>query len=426
MMTTEYRPRIADQLLQRQLAAVGAVLIEGPKQCGKTTTAKQMAQSALLMNAPDSVRRNLTLARVQPSLLLKGAVPRLLDEWQIAPTLWDAVRFEVDNRGKPGQFILTGSANPADRSEVYHTGTGRFAWLRMRPMSLFESGDSNGAVSLREVFSGNCDIAAVNTLDFEEVAFLCCRGGWPSSLNLSQEAALLQVFNYFDALVREDVSRVDGVKRNPERIKRLLRSYARNQGSQTPVSVLCQDMHLDSKETGNRKTVEGYLNALREIFVIEDMAAWNPNLRSKTAVRSSPTRYFVDPSLCAPALGIGPEDLVKNPEVFGFVFEALCVRDLRVYADALDGTLYHYRDRNDLECDAVLHLRNGAYGLIEVKLGGDYAVEHGAETLKKLANKIDSDQMGSPAFLMVLTAIGEFAYRREDGVLVVPIGCLKD
>lgn len=425
-MPTKYRPRIADRLLKRQLEAIGAVLIEGPKQCGKTTTSKQVAKSVLLMDEPNSVQRNLSLAKVQPSVLLEGETPRLIDEWQIAPNLWDAVRFEVDNRGRPGQFILTSSAIPADRSQIFHTGTGRFAWLRMRPMSLFESGESSGAVSLQELFSGKHDIGAVNKLKFEEVAFLCCRGGWPNSLELSREASLLLVRNYFDAVVREDASRADGVKRDPERIEQLLRSYARNQGSQIPVSVLCQDISLNPNEAANRKTVDSDLKALREIFVIEDLAAWNPNLRSKTAVRSTPTRYFVDPSLCAAALGIGPKDLVNNPETFGFVFETLCVRDLRVYADVLDGILYHYRDRNGLECDAVLHLRCGVYGLIEIKLGGDDAIEHGAETLKKLASKIDSNRMGVPAFLMVLTAVGEFAYRREDGVFVVPIGCLKD
>lgn len=425
-MLTEYRPRIADRLLKRQLDAIGAVLIEGPKQCGKTTTSRQVAKSVLFMDDPNSVQRNLSLAKVQPSVLLEGDTPRLIDEWQLAPNLWDAIRFEVDNRGRPGQFILTGSAIPADRSQIFHTGTGRFAWLRMRPMSLFESGESNGAVSLQNLFSGKHDIGAVSKLNFEEVAFLCCRGGWPNSLNLSREGSLLLVRNYFDAVVREDVSRADGIKRNPERIEQLLRSYARNQGSQVSVSVLCQDMSLDPNETANRKTVDSDLKVLREIFVIEDLVAWNPNLRSKTVVRSAPTRYFVDPSLCAVALGIGPKDLVNNPETFGFVFETLCVRDLRVYADVLDGTLYHYRDRNGLECDAVLHLRSGVYGLIEIKLGGDDAIEHGAETLKKLASKIDSDRMGTPAFLMVLTAVGEFAYRREDGVFVVPIGCLKD
>ena len=423
---TNYRPRIIDSLLHQQLSAVGGVLIEGPKQCGKTTTAEEASNSQIYMSDPTNQKRNLSLAKLNPNLLLRGAPPRLVDEWQIAPELWDTARFEIDHRREVGQFIFTGSAVPADRSKIFHSGTGRFAWLKMRTMSLFESGESNGQVSLRELFDGHLDIACTNDYDLEAVAFMACRGGWPAALELSKQAALLHATNYCDAIVNTDISRVDGIERNPDQTRRLLRSYARNQGSQTPISALIQDMQLVNSDAENRRTVSSYLNALQQIFVIEDLKAWTPNLRSKTAIRTSDTRYFSDPSLCATALGIGPHDLVLHPETFGFIFETLCIRDLRVYADALDGEVYHYRDKNNLECDAVLHRRNGSFGLIEIKLGGDAAVEHGASTLRMLAAKIDVEKMGNPSFLMVLTAVGDFAYQREDGVLVVPICCLRD
>lgn len=423
---TNYRPRIIDSLLHQQLSAVGGVLIEGPKQCGKTTTAEEASNSQIYMSDPTNQKRNLSLAKLNPNLLLRGAPPRLVDEWQIAPELWDTARFEIDHRREVGQFIFTGSAVPADRSKIFHSGTGRFAWLKMRTMSLFESGESNGQVSLRELFDGHLDIACTNDYDLEAVAFMACRGGWPAALELSKQAALLHATNYCDAIVNTDISRVDGIERNPDQTRRLLRSYARNQGSQTPISALIQDTQLVNSDAENRRTVSSYLNALQQIFVIEDLKAWTPNLRSKTAIRTSDTRYFSDPSLCATALGIGPHDLVLHPETFGFIFETLCIRDLRVYADALDGEVYHYRDKNNLECDAVLHRRNGSFGLIEIKLGGDAAVEHGASTLRMLAAKIDVEKMGNPSFLMVLTAVGDFAYQREDGVLVVPICCLRD
>lgn len=423
---TNYRPRIIDSLLHQQLSAVGGVLIEGPKQCGKTTTAEEASNSQIYMSDPTNQKRNLSLAKLNPNLLLRGATPRLVDEWQIAPELWDTARFEIDHRKEVGQFIFTGSAVPADRSKIFHSGTGRFAWLKMRTMSLFESGESNGQVSLRELFDGHLDIACTNDYDLEAVAFMACRGGWPAALELSKQAALLHATNYCDAIVNTDISRIDGIERNPDQTRRLLRSYARNQGSQTPISALIQDMQLVNSDAENRRTVSSYLNALQQIFVIEDLKAWNPNLRSKTTIRTSDTRYFSDPSLCATALGIGPHDLVLHPETFGFIFETLCIRDLRVYADALDGEVYHYRDKNNLECDAVLHRRNGSFGLIEIKLGGDAAVEHGASTLRRLAAKIDVEKMGKPSFLMVLTAVGDFAYQRKDGVLVVPICCLRD
>ena len=421
-----YRKRIADHILARKLEGKGAVLIEGPKWCGKTTTAEQVAASVLYMDDPEKKEQNIAMSELNPKRLLKGAVPRLIDEWQIAPKLWDAIRFEVDHRRDLGQFVLTGSAVPPDTKEITHSGTGRFTWLTMRPMSIFESGDSSGEVSLKSLFDQPDEIDGESTLDIDRLAFLVCRGGWPQSIDMRDEIALDQPIDYYEAVVKSDINRADGVQKNPERVKRLMRSYARNQGSQVPNTVIAQDIAANDEATMDTDTVASYLNALRKIFVIEDMPAWNPNLRSKTAIRSSDTRYYVDPSIAAAALGIGPRDLINDLKTFGFLFETLCVRDLRIFADALNGEVYHYRDKDGLECDAVVHLRNGTYGLVEIKLGGDKLIEEGSVNLKALSNKIDTDKMKKPAFLMVLTGTGDYAYRRPDGVYVVPIGCLKD
>ncbi|MGM9941917.1 MAG: ATP-binding protein [Bulleidia sp.] len=422
----EYRKRIADNILNIKLEGKGAILIEGPKWCGKTTTAEQFASSILYMDDPESKDQNIYMAEISPKRLLTGNTPRLIDEWQLAPKLWDAIRFEVDHRGETGQFILTGSAVPVDTKDITHSGTGRFSWLTMRPMSLYESGDSTGQVSLKALFAGETEIDGESTLKIERLAFLVCRGGWPQSINMRDEIALNQAMDYYDAVVRSDINRADQVQKNPERVQRLMKSYARNQGSQVSNAALVQDIEANDGFSINEMTIASYLNALRKIFVIEDMPAWNPNLRSKTAIRSSDTRYYVDPSIAVAALGIGPEDLLNDLKTFGFLFETLCVRDLRVFADALNGKVYHYRDKNGQECDAVIHLRNGKYGLIEIKLGGSKLIEEGAASLKAMRLKIDTDKMHEPSFLMVLTGTGDYAYRRKDGVYVVPIGCLKD
>lgn len=421
----KYRKRIADEILKRKLEGKGAVLIEGPKWCGKTTTAEQIAGSVLYMDDPEKKDQNIAMSELNPKRLLQGAAPRLIDEWQLAPKLWDAIRFEVDHRGELGQFVLTGSAVPVDTKEIAHSGTGRFTWLTMRPMSLYESGDSSGEVSLKDLFEGT-DVDGSSNLVIDRLAFLVCRGGWPQAIDMRDEIALEQAMDYYDAVVRSDINRADNVQKNPERVRRLMRSYARNQGSQVPNTVFAQDISTNNEIGISEETVASYLNALRKIFVIEDMPAWNPNLRSKTAIRSSDTRYYVDPSIAAAALGIGPDDLINDLKTFGFLFETLCVRDLRVFADALGGEVYHYRDKDGQECDAVIHLRNGKYGLIEIKLGGDTLIEEGAKSLKALETKIDTDKMNAPSFLMVLTGIGDYAYRRKDGVFVVPIGCLKN
>ncbi|MBR6193609.1 MAG: ATP-binding protein [Treponema sp.] len=423
---TEYRNRIVDAILHDKLEAKGAVLIEGPKWCGKTTTAAQQARSILHMDNPAEKDQNLSLARLNPQRLLKGETPRLIDEWQIAPALWDTIRYEVDQRSEMGQFILTGSAVPPDTKEITHSGTGRFSWLLMRPMSLFESGDSSGEVSLGELFKGNLDVDGENQNDIEKLAFLICRGGWPGAIDLNEKPALRQAFDYYEGVVRSDINRSDGNAKNEERVRRIMRSFARNQGSQTTATVIAKDILANDASSVNEDTVRTYIEALKKIFVVEDMAAWNPNLRSKSAIRTSDTRYYVDPSIAVASLGVGPEDLLNDLNTCGLFFETLCVRDLRVFAESFDGSVYHYRDNTGLECDAVVHLRNGKYGLIEIKLGGDSLIEEGAENLKRLSSKIDVSKMKSPSFLMVLTGVGHYAYKREDGVLVIPIGCLRN
>ena len=425
-MINRYKKRIVDTLLNRKLEGIGAVLIEGPKWCGKTTCAEQKAKSIVYMNDPKKSSMYMQLAKMSPQTLLEGECPKLIDEWQLAPSLWDTIRFEVDHRDGEGFFILTGSAVPAKTDDIWHTGTGRFARIKMRTMSLWESEDSTGIISLGALFNGSAQTAITDEKSLEDMAFLVCRGGWPKATIQKKEAALERVFDYYDAVVNADISRVDNVERDAERTKRLMRSYARFQGSQTSISKIKDDVKANDAMTVNDDTIGSYIKALEKIFVIEDMPAWNPNLRSKTAIRTSDTRYFVDPSIAVAALGLGPKDLINDLNTFGLLFETMCVRDLRVYADALGGTVYHYRDKNGLECDAVVHLRNGSYGLIEIKLGGDDLIEEAAATLKELANKIDTTKMKSPSFMMVLTAIGSYAFQREDNVWVVPVGSLKE
>ena len=433
-----YKNRVADRLLAEKLEAFGAVLIEGPKYCGKTTLATQQAGSILSMADTDTLGQNLALARTNISRLLAGETPRLIDEWQIAPQFWDAVRNEVDKRNEDGQFMLTGSAVPPkpkkdesgniiEEENIHHTGTGRISRLRLRTMSLWESEDSTGDVSLEELFINPGTVDGVSNIDLDRLAYLTCRGGWPKAvLKKSEKAALAQAFDYYDSVVSNDIKRVDDIDRDEELTKRIMRSYARNQGTQATVGTILADIKSNGDERMSDSTVYSYIKALKEIFVIEDSIAWNPNLRSKTAIRTSDTRYFIDPSIATAALGMGPKDLINDMATFGFIFETLAIRDLRVYADALDGKVYHYRDKNNLECDAVIHLRNGSYGLVEVKIGGTEPIREGAESLKTLSSKIDSTRMKTPSFMMVLTGIGNFAYKRpEDGVLVVPIGCLK-
>lgn len=423
-----YKHRIMDSLLKKKLQAKGAVLIEGPKWCGKTTTAEEIAASKIMLARADVKDQFKSLLEIDIDAALEGDTPMLIDEWQTVPKLWDAVRYTVDHRHSMGQFILTGSAVPDKDAEKErdHSGTGRFGWLTMRPMTLFESGESNGTVSLGELFSAPEKILQKNNLKLKDISFLICRGGWPAAVGLPDEAALEQAFDYYDAVTKEDVTKVDGVKRASERVQRLMRSYARHQGTQASIATLREDLKNNDTTTLDDDTISSYIEALRKIFVVEDMPAWNPNLRSKTAIRTADTRYFVDPSIATASLGLGPDDLLNDLNTMGFFFESMCVRDLRVFADALKGQVYHYRDKSGLECDAVVHLRNGQYGLVEIKLGGETLIEEGAETLNELSSQIDTTRMKSPSFKMIMTATGDFAYRRpKDGIYVIPIGCLK-
>lgn len=425
---SSYRPRIADQLLEELLEVVGAVLVEGPKWCGKTTTSEQRANSILYMDDPDIKAQNLHMATVNIKKLLQGATPRLIDEWELAPQLWDAARFEIDHREQhQGQFIFTGSAVPKkqQQDQIFHSGTGRFAWLLMRPMSLWESGDSSGEVSLEKLFGGDAPDAYQGKHSLSDMAYLTCRGGWPGALSLKPKAALRIASAYLDGVLHSDISKVDDVRRDADFMLRIVRSLARHQGGQVPISTIYADLSANAKPSMSEDTIASYIEVLKRIFMEEDMPAWNPNLRSKAAIRTSDTRYFVDPSIAVAALGVGPNDLINDLNTFGLLFETLAIRDLRVYAEALNGKVYHYRDSNKLECDAVVHLRNGHYGLVEVKLGGDMLIEEAAKTLKRLENKLDTTKMPEPNFKMVLTAIGQYAYRRSDGVDIVPIGCLK-
>ena len=422
-----YHQRIADSLLNFKLHSKGAVLIEGPKWCGKTTTALQIAKSSILMQAKDNLKDYLELAQIRPSALLQGETPHLIDEWQIAPQLFDAIRYEIDKRDEFGQFILTGSTTPYDISKINHTGTGRISRMTMRTMSLFESGESNGTVSLKEIFDGNTEVEGTSNIDLSELSYLICRGGWPKVVDIKdQRIALQQAIDYYDGVINSDISRVDDIKRDPNRAARVLRSYARNIASQAKLSSITQDIKSNEEINFSDDTVSSYIKALKSIFVIEDSNSWNPNLRSKAAIRTTDTRYFLDPSIACAALGIGPQDLENDLNTFGLLFENLVVRDLRIYADAIDGKVYHYRDNLDLECDAVVHLRNGKYGLIEVKLGGEKLISEGIKSLNKLEEKLDTTKMKAPAFKMVITGVGKFAYKNKDGILIVPIGSLKD
>lgn len=421
-MKEDYLNRIVDAQLQKYLKASGAVLIEGVKWCGKTSTAKQNASSVILMQDPKRTRENISLAKTDPSSILEGTVPRLIDEWQLAPEIWDAVRHTVDERRSPGQFILTGSSVPG-KDPTRHSGTGRIFRMTMRPMSLFESRESNGSVSLGQIFNCQDAIRGNSDMSLRDLGFILIRGGWPGSLNVDEDIALLNMQMYVESIINTDISAVDGVNRNPTAVRELLRSLSRNVSTPSTMSTIRKDMMGDDDNISD-KTVSSYINALRRIFVVEDVPAWNPSLRSKTAIRESPKRHFVDPSIATAMMRLSPESLLEDFKTFGLLFESMCIRDLRVYAQAIDGEVFHYRDRNDLEADAVIHLRDGRWCAIEIKLGTD-SIDDGARNLLKLRDKIDLKRMRGPSFLMVLTSSG-YAYKRDDGVFVVPIGCLKD
>ena len=428
----EYLKRIADKELQIKLEAFEATLIVGPKWCGKTTTATQQAQSSLKMQDPDNRDSYITTAAIKPSLLLKGANPRLIDEWQVAPVLWDAVRTAVDERQEEGLFILTGSTS-VDNKSIMHSGTGRIARLKMYPMSLYESLESNGEISLKELFElKDLDIdGIISNLSIEELIFAACRGGWPASISKKTDAARLIIANeYIENICQTDISTVDGVERNPTWTRLILNSYARNLSTLSKKTTIHRDVSANA-ESMSLKTMDNYINAMEKLFVIEDLEAWCPAIRSASVIRSSKKREFTDPSIAAAALGLTPEHLQTDLKTFGFIFECLCIRDLKVYAQRLGGKLSYYHDRYNLEADAVLHLNDGRYALIEFKLGSN-EIEIGAKHLleiKELVRKYNMDNaqtpLKEPDILMIITG-GQMAYTRPDGVKVVPIGCLKD
>ena len=390
-----------------------------------TTTAKQQSRSILDLSKRLVLEQSRQMMDINPESLLIGDTPRVIDEWQLIPSLWDVVRTTVDERNEFAQFILTGSAVLPEAEDTLHSGTGRIGRLKMRPMSLYESGESKGEVSLNDLFN-QADIAVVpHDMPIEQMAFLVCRGGWPQATFLKGDTALDQAEDYLESLLNVDMHRVDKVQRSSERMRYIMRSYARYQGAQCPISMIRSDVLSNDNQSISDDTISSYLDVLNRLFVIEDMPAWNPNLRSKAAIRTSLTRYFIDPSIATAALGISPSDLINDLNTFGFMFETLVARDLRIYADALKAKVYHFRDSNGLECDMVIHRRDGSYGLCEVKLGGPNNIEAAANSLKAVAANIDTSKMPAPSFLIVITAVGPYAYRRKDGIYVIPIGCLK-
>ena len=419
----KYLPRLLDDVLRERLDLYGAVLIAGPKWCGKSTTAKQYAKSILELQNPRTRENNLEIAKNRPDFLLEGDNPRLIDEWPDAPMLWDAVRYDVDNTGLKNQYILTGSATPRE-NVPRHTGTGRIIRLLMRPMSLYESGDSTGQVSLGKLFEEENDIKGISEKELEDIAFLCARGGWPSSLDVSSKGALTIAIDYLESLILNDIKTVDGVDRNPNRLRIVLRSLARNICTTASLATIKEDCSYNDLEI-SEKTIADYINALSRLYVIDDVEAWCPKLRSKTDIRTSSKRSFVDPSIALAALRATDKDLLKDFKTFGFIFEALCMRDLKIYAQSLDGDVFFYRDKNGLESDAVIHLNDGKWGAIEIKIGSEESIDEAANNLLKLASIVDVEKMNSPSFLMIITA-GKYAYRREDGIYVVPITTLKN
>lgn len=419
----EYLPRLVDDVLLKKMKLYGAVCIRGCKWCGKSTTAKQHSKSYLELQNPVTLQNNMAIADTRPDLLLQGDKPRLIDEWQDVPVIWDAVRYDVDNSGLKGQYILTGSASPI-KNRPKHTGTGRIINILMRPMSLYESRDSIGSVSLQELFEKKIDISGVSKLSLEDIALLCAKGGWPAGLGFTGEDSYAIARDYLESIINNEMKAFDNVERNSSRIRSVLRSIARNISTTANLSVIRDDIATSDIDV-TEKTIAEYIKVLEEIYIVDDVEAWQPKLRSKTDIRTSKKREMVDPSLVVAALRATDKDLLKDFNTFGLVFEALCIRDLKIYSQNIDGEVYYYRDKSGLECDAVVHLHNGKWGAIEIKLGSDKAIDEAAKNLLKFRDSIDISEMNEPSFLMVLTGT-EYAYKREDGVYVVPLGCLKN
>lgn len=419
-----YYKRLIEKNIELKLRTSGAVVVAGPKFCGKTTTCMLYQKSFVKLNT----KQTITMARMNPKWALEGEKPRLIDEWQKAPDLWNQIKDDLDFDYQFGKFILTGSSTPADKTEVHHSGAGRIAPVKMRPMSLWESQESKGTVSLIELFDEKSEYPwdLNSEISLEDIAFLICRGGWPISVRAPKDIAVEITKNYYNGLfVFEDCENERFRNKKPEVLKMILKSYARHISTEAAISTIIADVRQSNERTMDPKTFDDYMEALKDLYVIEDLPAWNPNIRSKTIIRSTPTRHFIDTSIACRALGVSPNDLMNDLESFGLFFEDFAVRDLSIYANAIGGTVTHYRDNTGLECDAVVHLEDGRWGAIEIKLGGDELIEHGAQSLKNLRDKITSiSEERAPSFLMVLTAVGG-AYRREDGVYVAPINLLK-
>ena len=419
-----YYQRLIEDQIALKLKSSGAVLVAGPKFCGKTTTCMLYQKSFVKLNTKQSI----AMARMNPKAVLNGEKTRLIDEWQKAPDIWNQVKDDLDFDYQFGKYILTGSSTPADKTDVHHSGVGRITPLAMRPMTLWESKESKGTVSLKDLFDGGHNFPWDMNTDFslDDVAFLLCRGGWPISVLAPRDIALEITKNYYNGLfVFEDSENERFRNKKPEVLRMILRSYARNISTEAAVSTIISDIRQSNERTMDPKTYDDYMEALKDLFIIEDMDAWNPNIRSKTSIRSTPTRHFVDTSIACRSLGVSPGDLMKDLNSFGLFYEDFAVRDLRVYADSLGGKVKHYRDNAGLECDAVVHLEDGRWGGIEIKLGGDDLINEGADSLKTLRNKIvEKSDEKAPSFLLVLTAVGG-AYKREDGVYVAPINLLK-
>ncbi len=419
-----YIERLIEKEIDLKLRSSGAIVVAGPKFCGKTTTCMRYQSSFIKLNTKNVI----TMTRLDPHSALEGDKPRLIDEWQKVPDIWNQVKDDLDQDYSFGKYILTGSSTPVDKTEINHSGAGRIAPVRMRPMSLFESGDSNGSVSLSDLFDGGENFRTIvqNPVSLNEIAFLVCRGGWPISVLADREIALEVTKNYYNGLFVFDDSENDNFRnKKPEVLRMILRSYARNISTEAAKSTIMADVRQRNERTLDPKTYDDYMDALRDLYIIEDIPSWNPNIRSKTAIQTTPTRHFVDTSIACRALSVAPGDLLRDSETFGLFFEDFAVRDLSIYSSVLGGEVRHYRDNTGLECDAVIHLEDGRWGAVEIKLGGDERVEEGAASLKRLSDKIvqKSDEK-APSFLLVLTAIGS-AYRRKDGVYVAPLNFLK-
>lgn len=421
----EYIKRYVEKDIIRALRSSGAVVVVGPKFCGKTTTSMRFQKSFIKLNTNSRIK----LARLNPRQVLEGETPRLIDEWQTVPEIWNYVKEDLDNDYQFGKYILTGSSTPVDKTEIHHSGAGRIASVKMRPMSLYESGESKGSVSLMDLFDGKPIETFDENDDFtlQDVAFLTCRGGWPISVISDKSVSLDVTRNYYNSLfVFEDCDNENFRNKRPDVLKMILRSYARNISTEASKQSIIEDVRQTNERSMDTKTFDGYFEALQDLYIISDIEAWNPNIRSKTSIRSTPTRHFVDTSIACRALNIFPDDLMNDLESFGLFFEDLAVRDLSIYAQAHGGEVRHYRDRAGLECDAVIHLEDGRWGAVEIKLGGEKLIEDGARSLNMLKNKLNGkSNEPSPSFMMILTARGPL-YQREDNVFVVPINCLRD